>query len=60
MSIEEDFSNLEVAYRNALNDLKRMKEHLKEIEDLLIALTSTIKNKRIDQHGTGGSGGSHD
>lgn len=64
MTRDDELDILKVAYANSINDLARLKSRLQQAEDTLYALSELLRNKanilqaqRIDNPGTGGSGG---
>jgi hypothetical protein len=60
----DELAITKIAYANCVNDLARTKAHLKQAEETLFALSQLllgtahdIQAKRVDNPGTGGSGG---
>jgi hypothetical protein len=62
--LQSELATIKVAYANCVNDLARTKSHLKRAEDMLFSLSQLLLGKahdiqsiRVDNPGTGGSGG---
>jgi hypothetical protein len=62
--MDDELGCLKAAYGNCLNDLARTKAHLKHAEDTLRRLANLLHGKaddlhagRLDDPGSGGSGG---